>query len=57
LEEGKKHHPEKIALKAERSGNGFKLSGSKQFVVHGQLCRHADCRRAHWRVPLAKPTA
>ena len=35
LEEGKKHHPEKIALKAERSGNGFKLSGSKQFVVQG----------------------
>ena len=35
LEEGKKHHPEKIALKAERSGNGFKLSGAKQFVVQG----------------------
>ncbi len=35
LEEGKKHHPEKIALRAERSGNGFKLSGAKQFVVQG----------------------
>ena len=35
LEVGKKHHPEKIALKAERSGNGFKLSGAKQFVVQG----------------------
>lgn len=35
IEEGKKHHPEKIALKAERSGNGFKLSGAKQFVVQG----------------------
>lgn len=35
LEEGKKHHPEKIALKAERSGNGFRLSGAKQFVVQG----------------------
>ena len=35
LEEGKKHHPEKIAVKAERSGNGFKLSGAKQFVVQG----------------------
>lgn len=35
IEEGKKHHPEKIALKAERSGNGFKLSGVKQFVVQG----------------------
>ncbi|MGL5838003.1 MAG: acyl-CoA dehydrogenase family protein [Sphingorhabdus sp.] len=35
LEEGKKHHPEKIAMKAERSGNGFKLTGAKQFVVQG----------------------
>lgn len=35
LEEGKKHHPEKIALAATRSGNGFKLSGAKQFVVQG----------------------
>ncbi len=35
IDEGKKHHPEKIALKAERSGNGFKLSGAKQFVVQG----------------------
>ncbi|WP_397595061.1 acyl-CoA dehydrogenase family protein [Sphingorhabdus sp.] len=35
IDEGKKHHPEKIALKAERSGNGFKLTGAKQFVVLG----------------------
>jgi alkylation response protein AidB-like acyl-CoA dehydrogenase len=35
IDEGKKHHPEKIALKAERSGNGFKLTGAKQFVVQG----------------------
>ncbi len=35
VDEGQKHRPEKIALKAERSGNGFKLSGSKQFVVQG----------------------
>lgn len=35
LEEGKKHHPEKIALSAARSGNGFKLNGTKQFVVQG----------------------
>lgn len=35
LDEGKKHHPEKIALSAARSGNGFKLSGTKQFVVQG----------------------
>ena len=35
LEEGRKHHPEKIALKATRSGNGFRLDGAKQFVVQG----------------------
>ncbi len=35
IDEGAKHHPEKIACKAERNGNGFKLSGQKQFVVHG----------------------
>jgi alkylation response protein AidB-like acyl-CoA dehydrogenase len=35
IDEGKKHHPEKTALKAERSGNGFKLTGAKQFVVQG----------------------
>ncbi len=35
IDEGAKHRPEKIALKAERSGNGFKLSGTKQFVVQG----------------------
>jgi len=26
-----------VALKAERSGNGFKLSGRKQFVAHGHV--------------------
>jgi alkylation response protein AidB-like acyl-CoA dehydrogenase len=35
VDEGAKHRPEKTALKAERSGNGFKLSGTKQFVVQG----------------------
>jgi alkylation response protein AidB-like acyl-CoA dehydrogenase len=35
VDEGAKHNPAKIACKAERSGNGFKLSGTKQFVVHG----------------------
>ncbi len=35
IDEGSKHRPEKTALKAERSGNGFKLSGAKQFVVQG----------------------
>ena len=35
IDEGAKHRPERIATKAERSGNGFKLSGKKDFVVHG----------------------
>ena len=30
-----KHRPESIALAAERSGNGFRLGGAKQFVVQG----------------------
>jgi alkylation response protein AidB-like acyl-CoA dehydrogenase len=35
IDEGVKHRPEKTDCKAERSGNGFKLSGQKQFVVQG----------------------
>lgn len=35
IDEGSKHRPEKIACRAERSGNGFKLNGHKQFVVQG----------------------
>jgi alkylation response protein AidB-like acyl-CoA dehydrogenase len=35
IDEGPKHRPEKTACRAERSGNGFKLSGHKQFVVQG----------------------
>jgi alkylation response protein AidB-like acyl-CoA dehydrogenase len=35
IDEGPKHRPEKTACLAERSGNGFKLSGHKQFVVQG----------------------
>ena len=35
IDEGPKHRPERIATKAERSGNGFKLSGKKDFVVQG----------------------
>ena len=35
IDEGPKHRPEAIAMRAERSGNGFKLNGSKQFVVQG----------------------
>ncbi|MCP5387325.1 MAG: acyl-CoA dehydrogenase family protein [Novosphingobium sp.] len=35
IDEGKKHRPERIATRAVRSGNGFSLSGAKDFVVHG----------------------
>jgi alkylation response protein AidB-like acyl-CoA dehydrogenase len=35
IDEGPKHRPEKTGCVAERSGNGFKLSGHKQFVVQG----------------------
>ena len=35
IDEGAKHRPEAIAMQAERSGNGFRLSGRKQFVVQG----------------------
>ncbi|HLL58688.1 MAG TPA: acyl-CoA dehydrogenase family protein, partial [Allosphingosinicella sp.] len=35
IDEGPKHCPEAIAMRAERSGNGFSLSGRKQFVVQG----------------------
>ena len=35
IDETAKHRPERVAAKAEKSGNGFKLSGSKSFVVQG----------------------
>ena len=35
IDEGAKHRPERIACKAEKAGNGFRLSGTKDFVVHG----------------------
>src|SRR3954466_1611379 len=35
VDEGPRHRPEAIAMKAERSGNGFRLTGAKQFVVQG----------------------
>jgi alkylation response protein AidB-like acyl-CoA dehydrogenase len=35
VDEGPTHAPEGTALQAKRQGNGFVLSGSKQFVVHG----------------------
>ena len=35
VDEGPKHRPEAIAIQAERAGNGFRLTGRKQFVVQG----------------------
>ncbi len=35
IDEGPKHRPERIACRAEKSGNGFRLSGRKDFVVYG----------------------
>ena len=35
IDEGPKHRPERIAARAEKSGNGFRLSGQKNFVLHG----------------------
>lgn len=37
LDEGPKHNPATITTKAERSGNGFKISGSKQAVIDGHV--------------------
>ena len=36
VDEGKHHDPARVAMEAKRSGNGFALSGAKQFVVHGK---------------------
>jgi len=35
IDEDKHHDPANVALAAKRQGNGFMLSGAKQFVVHG----------------------
>ena len=37
VDERPKHSPHTIALKATRSGNGFKLRGAKAFVVEGHV--------------------
>lgn len=35
IDETAKHRPGRITTRAEKSGNGFKLTGSKSFVIHG----------------------
>ncbi len=37
VDEGRKHDPAKTALKAERHGNGFRLNGTKGFVLDGHV--------------------
>ncbi len=37
LEEGSRHQPNRIAAKAEKSGDGYKLSGQKTFVLDGHV--------------------
>lgn len=37
VDETSKHRPAKTAMKAEKSGNGFKLSGDKTFVADGHV--------------------
>ncbi len=37
VDEGAKHDPSKVALKAERAGNGFRLSGRKAMVLDGHI--------------------
>jgi len=36
IDEGAKHRAS-VGLKAERAGNGFRLTGKKQFVTHGHI--------------------
>ncbi len=36
VDEGRRHHPAGTAMRAERHGNGFRLSGTKAYVVDGQ---------------------
>ena len=36
-DEGRKHNPSSVTVKAERAGNGFKLKGRKTFVAEGHV--------------------
>ncbi|WP_295694145.1 acyl-CoA dehydrogenase [uncultured Maricaulis sp.] len=37
VDEGRKHNPSSVTTRAERSGNGFRLSGRKSFVAEGHV--------------------
>ncbi len=40
IDEGAKHRPSQIAMKAERDGNGFRLTGGKTFIADGHVADH-----------------
>jgi alkylation response protein AidB-like acyl-CoA dehydrogenase len=40
VDEGPRHGPEGIALRAEKDGNGFRLTGDKGFVLEGGAATH-----------------
>jgi alkylation response protein AidB-like acyl-CoA dehydrogenase len=37
IDEGARHRPQDVALRAERAGNGFRLDGAKTFVPHAHV--------------------
>lgn len=37
IDEGGRHHPERIQTRAEASGNGWKITGQKSFVLDGHV--------------------
>lgn len=37
VDEGRKHNPDGIETRAERSGNGFKINGAKAMVIDGHV--------------------
>jgi alkylation response protein AidB-like acyl-CoA dehydrogenase len=37
IDEGARHRPQHVALRAERAGNGFRLDGAKTFVPHAHV--------------------
>lgn len=37
IDEASRHRPNRVTLTAERAGNGFRLSGAKNFVLHGHV--------------------
>lgn len=40
VDETRRHNPKGLALKAEKVGNGFRLSGEKTFVADGSVADH-----------------